>query len=57
MKFADLIYTNYMPDKFLSSVLDNILILHVDHEHDVTTATVRIAGSSLANPFVCIAAG
>ena len=57
MMFADPMDPNYEPDKFLSNVLDKILILHADHEQNASTATVRIAGSSLANPFACIAAG
>src|SRR5439155_21886748 len=37
--------------------LDRILILHADHEQNASTSTVRLAGSSGANPFACIAAG
>jgi citrate synthase len=37
--------------------MDRILILHADHEQNASTSTVRLAGSSLANPFACIAAG
>jgi len=37
--------------------LDKILILHADHEQNASTSTVRITGSSLANPFACISAG
>ncbi|MFX6911468.1 citrate/2-methylcitrate synthase, partial [Acinetobacter baumannii] len=36
---------------------DKIFILHADHEQNASTSTVRIAGSSGANPFACIAAG
>lgn len=41
----------------LSRAMDRILILHADHEQNASTSTVRIAGSSGANPFACIAAG
>ena len=37
--------------------LDKIMILHADHEQNASTSTVRITGSSLANPFACISAG
>ncbi|MGH6636258.1 MAG: citrate synthase [Gammaproteobacteria bacterium] len=41
----------------LARAMDRILILHADHEQNASTSTVRLAGSSLANPFACIAAG
>ena len=41
----------------LAKALDRILILHADHEQNASTSTVRLAGSSGANPFACIAAG
>ncbi len=41
----------------LSRALDRIFILHADHEQNASTSTVRLAGSSGANPFACIAAG
>ncbi len=41
----------------LVRALDRILILHADHEQNASTSTVRLAGSSGANPFACIAAG
>lgn len=37
--------------------LDTILILHADHEQNASTSTVRLTGSSFANPFACISAG
>ena len=37
--------------------MDKIFILHADHEQNASTSTVRLAGSSGANPFACIAAG
>ncbi|QDY69252.1 citrate synthase [Qingshengfaniella alkalisoli] len=41
----------------LSRAMDRIFILHADHEQNASTSTVRLAGSSGANPFACIAAG
>jgi len=41
----------------LSKAMDRILILHADHEQNASTSTVRLSGSSGANPFACIAAG
>jgi citrate synthase len=41
----------------LTRALDKIFILHADHEQNASTSTVRLAGSSGANPFACIAAG
>ena len=41
----------------LSKAMDRILVLHADHEQNASTSTVRLAGSSGANPFACIAAG
>ena len=43
--------------KTLVDALDKIFILHMDHEQNASTSTVRLAGSSGANPFACIAAG
>ena len=48
---------DYKPNPVLSRALDRILILHADHEQNASTSTVRLAGSSGANPFACIAAG
>ena len=47
----------YQPNPVLSRALDRIFILHADHEQNASTSTVRLAGSSGANPFACIAAG
>jgi len=47
----------YLPNEVLVRALDRILILHADHEQNASTSTVRLAGSSGANPFACIAAG
>lgn len=45
------------PNPILSRAMDKIFILHADHEQNASTSTVRLAGSSGANPFACIAAG
>jgi len=47
----------YKVNPVLADALDKIFILHADHEQNASTSTVRIAGSSGANPFACIAAG
>ena len=47
----------YEPNPVLSRALDRIFVLHADHEQNASTSTVRLAGSSGANPFACIAAG
>jgi citrate synthase len=47
----------YRPNPVLVRALDRILILHADHEQNASTSTVRLAGSSGANPFACVAAG
>jgi len=47
----------YVVNEVLVRALDRILILHADHEQNASTSTVRLAGSSGANPFACIAAG
>ena len=47
----------YKPNDVLVRAFDRILILHADHEQNASTSTVRLAGSSGANPFACIAAG
>lgn len=47
----------YEPNPVLVRALDRILILHADHEQNASTSTVRLAGSSGANPFACVAAG
>src|SRR5262249_37918006 len=41
----------------LARAMDKIFILHADHEQNASTSTVRLAGSSGANPFACIASG
>lgn len=48
---------NYKPSPTLSRAMDRIFTLHADHEQNASTSTVRLAGSSGANPFACIAAG
>lgn len=47
----------YEINPVLSNAMDKILILHADHEQNASTSTVRLAGSSAANPFACMAAG
>ncbi len=48
---------DYKVNQVLSRALDKIFVLHADHEQNASTSTVRLAGSSGANPFACIAAG
>jgi len=48
---------DYEIDPVIASAMDKIFILHADHEQNASTSTVRLAGSSGANPFACIAAG
>ncbi|WBO23661.1 citrate synthase [Sphingomonas abietis] len=48
---------DYEVDPIIASAMDKIFILHADHEQNASTSTVRLAGSSGANPFACIAAG
>ena len=48
---------DYKVDPVLARAMDRIFILHADHEQNASTSTVRLAGSSGANPFACIAAG
>ncbi|MBS0479461.1 MAG: citrate synthase [Proteobacteria bacterium] len=47
----------YVVNPVVEKALDRIFILHADHEQNASTSTVRLAGSSGANPFACIAAG
>ncbi|MBP7002553.1 citrate synthase [Amaricoccus sp.] len=48
---------DYVVDPILSRAMDRIFTLHADHEQNASTSTVRLASSSGANPFACIAAG
>merc|ERR1711920_1169201 len=48
---------NYEVNPAHEKAIDAFLILHADHEQNASTSTVRIAGSSQANPYACIAAG
>lgn len=48
---------NYKVDPAMARAMDRIFTLHADHEQNASTSTVRLAGSSGANPFACIAAG
>jgi citrate synthase len=48
---------DWKPNPVLTRAMDRIFILHADHEQNASTSTVRLAGSSGANPFACVAAG
>ncbi len=48
---------DYVPNPVLVRALERIFILHADHEQNASTSTVRLAGSSGANPFACVASG
>lgn len=48
---------DYTPNPTVAAALDKILILHADHEQNASTSTVRLAGSSQANPFACVSSG
>ncbi|MEL6946358.1 MAG: citrate synthase [Pseudomonadota bacterium] len=48
---------DYQVNPVLARAMDRIFILHADHEQNASTSTVRLAGSSGANPFACVAAG
>jgi citrate synthase len=48
---------SYRKNPILERAMDRILILHADHEQNASTSTVRLAGSTGANPFACIASG
>jgi len=47
----------YVPNPVLVKALERIFILHADHEQNASTSTVRLAGSSGANPYACMASG
>jgi citrate synthase len=47
----------YVPNPILAKAMDKIFILHADHEQNASTSTVRLAGSTGANPYACIASG
>src|SRR5260370_35016258 len=47
----------YEVNPIVEKAMDRILMLHADHEQNASTSTVRLAGSSGANPFACIPAG
>ena len=48
---------SYKPSKTLVNALNRIFVLHADHEQNASTSTVRLAGSTNANPFACVSAG
>ena len=47
----------YVPDPLAVKAVNLLFILHADHEQNASTSTVRLAGSSHANPFACLASG
>ena len=57
MMFATPGDVNYKPNPVLVKAMDKIFTLHADHEQNASTSTVRLAGSTGANPYACIAAG
>ena len=57
MMFATPADVYYMVNPVLSKAMDKIFTLHADHEQNASTSTVRLAGSTGANPYACIAAG
>lgn len=48
---------NYEPSPVLADAMDKIFLLHADHEQNASTSTVRLAGSTGANPYACISSG
>lgn len=57
MMFATPADVDYQVNPVLSKAMDRIFTLHADHEQNASTSTVRMAGSTGANPYACIAAG
>lgn len=57
MMFATPADVNYRVNPVLARAMDRIFTLHADHEQNASTSTVRLAGSTGANPYACIAAG
>ncbi|WOE31414.1 MULTISPECIES: citrate synthase [unclassified Acinetobacter] len=57
MMFATPADRDYKVDPILAKAMDRIFTLHADHEQNASTSTVRLAGSTGANPYACIAAG
>lgn len=57
MMFATPADKDYKVDPILAKAMDRIFTLHADHEQNASTSTVRLAGSTGANPYACIAAG
>ncbi|MCW8847190.1 MAG: citrate synthase, partial [Sedimenticola sp.] len=59
--FLHMMFSNpceeYTPDPVAVKAINTLFILHADHEQNASTSTVRLSGSSQANPFACIAAG
>ena len=57
MMFATPADRDYKVNPILAKAMDRIFTLHADHEQNASTSTVRLAGSTGANPYACIAAG
>ena len=57
MMFATPADVNYKVNPVIAEAMDKIFTLHADHEQNASTSTVRLAGSTGANPYACIAAG
>ena len=57
MMFATPADVNYQVNPIIAKAMDKIFTLHADHEQNASTSTVRLAGSTGANPYACIAAG
>ena len=57
MMFSDPMDPEWRPNPLHVEAMDKFLILHADHEQNASTSTVRITGSSLANPLTCISSG
>lgn len=59
--FLYMMFSNPMHEKFeindsIVKAMEAIFVIHADHEQNASTSTVRIAGSSMSNPFACVAA-
>jgi citrate synthase len=57
MMFSNPMHDDFVIDNKIIKAMEAIFIIHADHEQNASTSTVRIAGSSMANPFACVAAG
>lgn len=57
MMLANPMEEEFNIDPVVVKAIDTIFLLHADHEQNASSSTVRIAGSSLSNPFACVASG